>query len=416
MFCARIVTLAAVALALTHALSGNVMAQSGSVPTRRLMQPEVELSEPFSRLMGVRELADGRIVVSDMTEKLIAIVDLSRKSITRIGHEGQGPGEYTLPGAIAALPGDSTLVSDMLAGKYLKIAPNGTIAGDVRIGNDQAGGGIVRVGAGLTSQVDALGRIYTTGSPIAVDPGGGITTVDSIPVLRHDLRNNRVDSMAWVPSPQVRVQNSPAAAAPGAVSSRGGNVNMSVRMGSATPFVVTPAWLVAPDGRIALVTPEPYRVAWVSPTKQRTSGQPIPYDRVRVNEAEKQAYREQLTNSPPTTLSVTRDNNGPARYATGAGQFREPDSWPDYKHPYATGAGALVVAPTGDLWIQKLMPASVRNPTFDVIGARGELTGRIVLPENTRVLGFGRAGAIYLVRRDADDLEYVQRYRISAAR
>jgi hypothetical protein len=38
----------------------------------------------------------------------------------------------------------------------------------------------------------------------------------------------------------------------------------------------------------------------------------------------------------------------------------------------------------------------------------------VVIPERTRLLGFGRDGAVYLVRRDADDLEYIGKYRLPA--
>jgi hypothetical protein len=37
--------------------------------------------------------------------------------------------------------------------------------------------------------------------------------------------------------------------------------------------------------------------------------------------------------------------------------------------------------------------------------------GRVALPPKTRLVGFGN-GTLYLVRRDDDDLEYLQRYRL----
>jgi hypothetical protein len=35
-----------------------------------------------------------------------------------------------------------------------------------------------------------------------------------------------------------------------------------------------------------------------------------------------------------------------------------------------------------------------------------------MLPVKTRLIGFGRNGAIYVVRFDDDDLEHLQRYRL----
>jgi len=45
---------------------------------------------------------------------------------------------------------------------------------------------------------------------------------------------------------------------------------------------------------------------------------------------------------------------------------------------------------------------------YDLIGPDGALVDRVRLPEGHRVVGFGH-DAIYVVRRDADDLEFLQR-------
>ena len=68
------------------------------------------------------------------------------------------------------------------------------------------------------------------------------------------------------------------------------------------------------------------------------------------------------------------------------------------------------------MWVLRQQSGAVKTPMYDIIGARGELTGRVVLPASTRLLGFGRNGAVYLVRRDSYDLEYLQRYRLTPAR
>ena len=40
-----------------------------------------------------------------------------------------------------------------------------------------------------------------------------------------------------------------------------------------------------------------------------------------------------------------------------------------------------------------------------------KLTGKVVLPKQTRVIGFGAGGTVYTIRVDEDDLQYLQRYR-----
>jgi hypothetical protein len=68
-------------------------------------------------------------------------------------------------------------------------------------------------------------------------------------------------------------------------------------------------------------------------------------------------------------------------------------------------------APDGTLWIQRTTADASAPPTYDLIGPAATIIGRMVLPANTRLVGFG-VGTVYLVRVDEDDLEYLQRYRL----
>ena len=388
------------------AFAATAQAQNASVPTRTLTTPEIEFSEPYSRLMGVRELSDGRLIVSDVTEKLIALVDLRARTSTKIGTEGQGPGEYGMPSGVMAVPGDTTLVIDMLGSKYLKISPAGRIVGDVQFqpsGVGLGGGRMVMTGGG-SGLSDAMGRIYSRGSNIrGLGADGQISQADSAPITRYDWRTGKVDTVTFMKVPLLQIQQTGSA----------GNANVQVRVGGGNqPFVSQPAWTVAPDGRIAMVTPEPFQVTWVATNGQKTVGEPIAYQRVRVTEAEKEAFRTQMKNSPPQGMAV-RVENGARSMSSQPITFQEPGSWPEFKHPYAGAQGGIAVAPNGELWLLRQLAYTERNPTYDLIGPRGTVTGRVVLPQRTRLLGFGNNGAVYLVRRDADDLEYIQRHRLS---
>jgi hypothetical protein len=53
--------------------------------------------------------------------------------------------------------------------------------------------------------------------------------------------------------------------------------------------------------------------------------------------------------------------------------------------------------------------ASDRNPRYDVFDATGKLTGQVVFPPRTRIVGFGK-GVVYTVRADEDDLQYLQKW------
>lgn len=51
-------------------------------------------------------------------------------------------------------------------------------------------------------------------------------------------------------------------------------------------------------------------------------------------------------------------------------------------------------------------------PTYDVIGGQGRVVYRVVLPKQSRVVGFGAGGTIYVAFKDDDDLEHLQRFRM----
>jgi hypothetical protein len=89
-------------------------------------------------------------------------------------------------------------------------------------------------------------------------------------------------------------------------------------------------------------------------------------------------------------------------------QIPEPTDWPDVKPAFT--ASAATATPNGQLWVLRTRAAKDRIPTYDVFDAAGRVVGRVALPVDTRLVGFGN-GTVYLVRSDEDDLQYLQRYR-----
>ena len=74
-------------------------------------------------------------------------------------------------------------------------------------------------------------------------------------------------------------------------------------------------------------------------------------------------------------------------------------------------AASLRYVGTVLLWVLRTRPAEDPVPSYDVFDSFGKQVGRVVLPKDTRLAGFGQR-SVYLVRRDADDLEYLQRYAL----
>jgi hypothetical protein len=369
---------------------------------------ELEYAEPFSCISGLRELSDGRIVVTDVREKTVQLIDLKKGTSTKIGREGQGPGEWSTPQGLFAVPGDTTLMWDPQNQRFLTILPNGTVGKEMKV--DLGGGSRGSLMTAFPRGVDAMGRLYYQGSSFIFTDGGPPTSADSAPILRFDRRTAKVDTVTFLQLPKSNVQTS------------GSTGNVSIRVTGPNPFAPQRLWTVAPDGRIALVHPEPYHVEWLSPSKSRTVGPEISYERLRLTEADKAPVQA-------PNCGVTISLGGGDAGGAGGGQVRSTVSavggggasgapprtdYPEFKPPFASRFGGPIVTPEGDLWVARSRGPN-DPPIYDVIDARGHVKERVQLPRGTRISGFGK-GTIYLNRMDADDLVYLQRYRLDAAR
>jgi hypothetical protein len=96
-----------------------------TTPERSLGEPAGRFAQPFTRISGLRELADGRVIVADQSEKRVVLLDSAWSAARTIARQGQGPLEYSFPAAVIAYPGDSTLISDLLQRRLLLLDPAG---------------------------------------------------------------------------------------------------------------------------------------------------------------------------------------------------------------------------------------------------------------------------------------------------
>lgn len=356
-----------------------------------LGRPVAEFEEPFSRVSGLRELADGRVIVSDQREKLVQVIDMQRQTARRVGREGTGPGEYAMPLGLLAMPNDQTLLVDLVNRRFLMIKPDGTPAGTISppspAPQGTPGGGRVMMGGLVNARAaDSRGRLYF--QDLGFQMGG--TSPDSVPVVRWMPEQSTTDTAGWVKGPATSVSTSPA---------QGGG--MQITRGSTMAWAPLDQWGVAADGRVAKVTPSPYQVTWYDGNGRATSGPAVPYTPIRVTEAHKQAYREQQQANPPTVVMMGGGGAMPAP------QMPEP-TFPETLPPF-TGMNAVLVSPEGEVWVLRTRAANDHIPVYDLFDGSGRLVKKVSLARNSRVAGFGR-GSVYVVRTDEDDLEYLQKF------
>ncbi len=361
-----------------------------------LTKPDNEFPEPFTLITSIREVGSGKIYVSDLRDKIVQFLDMDAGSAIQVGREGQGPGEYSLPAALLPQPNDGTLLQDMLARRMLRLTPAGRPGDFFEL---PSGGQTSGFGFSLMNirGVDAKGRFYYEGSPISADGA----SPDSVPILRWDGAD-RVDTLFNVKN-ESTVQV--------AQSSGGRTIRMQMG-GSSSAYPSRAVWGVAPDGRIAMVTPTPYQVTWIDGSGKRTGGPVVPYTPIKVTEADKKAFREARQNAGRVTMSFGGGGGGGG--TSQSIQLPDPE-FPDVKPPFlgnvsSLTGGSVLISPEGEVWVLRTRTAKDNTPTYDIFDRTGKLSGKATLNSRSRVVGFG-AGTVYVARLDEDDLQYLQRYK-----
>lgn len=361
--------------------------------SRALANPVSTSADAFTTIGSVRELSNGKVLVSDLMDKKVQLIDLAAGTATQVGREGQGPGEYGFPGELLPLPGDTTLLVDRVNRRFLVILPNGKPGETIPF---PPGGGISD-----PRGIDRMGRIYFQGSLLGggINPGG--PTPDSVPITRWDRRRNVTDTVTFLKVASISISTSG-----GTGSSSGRAINFR-----AQPFSPEDSWGVAADGRVAVARVRDYHVDWFSPTRQRTGGPANKFTPVRVTEADKEALRKQMANGPRMMIAVDGGGSGGTSTRSAAPpppNGSEEPQYPEFKPPFP--ARSTWVTPEGQVWVLRSRSATDPIPTLDVFDQRGVMVGQVKLPAARRVVGFGN-GVVYLAHTDSDDLQWLEKYR-----
>jgi hypothetical protein len=345
-----------------------------------------EFAEPFARVSGLRELAPGRVLVSDGIEEKVLLLDLAGGTARQVGRAGPGPEEYKGPDALLPLPEGRTLLVDLGNSRLTTLGADGGI-GESRSFVDEGNDGFaIRLPAGT----DQRGRLYY--QPLVGGPGG---QPDSARVVRFDRANGRADTVAKAALPAVNRRTS------------GGQANRSERV-MPRPFAAQDAWAVAQDGRIAIARANPYRLDWVGADGRITAGAPMSWRPVPIRDGDKQEWIESMANG----LTVRAENrNGQQSISFSRGGMRDAAdpaqfTWPEAKPAFP--AGAVRVTPEGEAWVERHVAAGAPRQ-FDVFDARGRRVRSVTLPAGVRLVGFGQ-GVAYGARMDDDGMEWLAAY------
>jgi hypothetical protein len=364
-------------------------------------RPVAALDEGITSVVGLQEVAPGKVVISDIQEQRLLFADLGTNTIRDIGTKGGGPGEWQIAMSVTRGPGGTAYVADPSLRKIHVIDATGKIVRTVPFPGADGAGSPGTMPISMPRGTDAQGRVYLAGSPITP---GMQEQPDSVPIMRWDPRTNRTDTLGMMKN-ETRVTQSGSA----------GNTRVMARADGG-PMTAQVVWQPLPDGKVAIVHPEPYRVDIIEAPGRVYTGTAVNYTPVRVDKAERDQFRERRANAPGITI---RMGGGGMNISSGGARPPQqpiPDSdFPDVMPPFLSGdlsSGGVLVAPNGEIWVPRTRPASDRTPTYDIWSPHGQLVGKATLKPNSAVVGFGQ-GSVYVTRQDPeDDLRYLERYAI----
>ena len=371
---------------LVLALPAGAEAQ-GTPPVVSLTRPDVRFAMEFSAVSGVRELANGQVLVSDGIEETLLRIDPRTGRTDTLGRAGQGPGEYKGPDALHALPAGGTLLVDLGNGRLNVLGADGRYQESVSIA--QGGDGAPMFV--LPRAVDAAGRIYFLQR--SRDP-----SVDSAAVVRWDRARGTFETVARVGLGNTLTRTS-------------GTANNQAVAQRPQPFPAADAWSVAPDGTVFVARAADYHVEWLKPAGP-VRGRPVRVTPVSIGAAERQEWADEMSSA----LRISVENrNGELRasFSRSGSQQDAADElegtvWPRSK-PAFMGSGAWVT-PEGEAWVERSVAAGAPR-MVDVFGADGALRRQVRLPAGRRIVGFG-AGSVYVRHADAESgLVTLERYR-----
>lgn len=341
----------------------------------RLQPPDAKLDEEFTILGSVRELSDGRVILTDPREMRMVVADLRTGKVEPIGRTGDGPGEYRMPAPVRALSGDSSFMADLLGLRWLLLDGARIVA---TIPPDAPA---ILVTGGLALGADVNGFVLSTKGPPPRTGAWEYGKGDSTASVRVARATGRADTVAWLRRAPGR--GSMTVAADGRVVSSSA---------SRQTLTVGEEALLFTDGWLAVTRLEPYRVDWRAPDGRWIHGAPLPVPLIKLDDREKRA-------------SVERTARGSSQPA------RSPDTikdWPATLPPY-TAASPLTASLDGRLLVMRQRSADHPETRYDVVNRRGILEVVITMPENERILGFG-ARSVYVVVTDEDGIQRVRRH------
>jgi hypothetical protein len=344
------------------------------IPLLTLRPATGTLAQEFTIITSIRELRDGRVLITDPREAGLVVADFRTGKVEAISRKGRGPGEYEMAAPIKALAGDSTLLPDLLSRRWL------VLDGAKVISTLPPDSPVILAMRGFVESADTLGKLM---QHVSRPSRPGITVIterDSEAVVLFDRATGRGDTVAQVRPRPVRNERE--------VNEEG----RTIRASSAPVGLLSPeeGAVLFPDGWLAIGRVDPFRVDWRRPNGSWVRGPPLVVAVVRMTARERAAF--------------IRRNRASGALAPGAPDPDLPNTIPPFPNRYA-----LLPASDGLLLILRSKSAAMENTRYLVVDRQGGLRGELSLPTSDKIIGFGR-GSVYIVTTDDDGIQRLRRH------
>ena len=411
------------------ALCADTTPAQQAIVTVELPAATARSTELLWNVLGVREFANGKLLVNDAGGRQLRLYDASLASSVVVLDSTSGTansyGTRRVP--LARFIGDSAMLPDVDAHALRIIDANGRVARSVALGDAP-----VQLTAPLYA--DEKGRVLFSGSLNWQLAGVG---GDSMPIMRFDPTTRRIDTVgrvrssgwpggylgldgrlnravSWNPSPRLRL------------AGKSYDFEYAWLPGGPTPIVPEQnVWAVLNDGSIAIVRGHDYHIDWIRPDGRASTGAKLPFDwQALADEGKRQmldsAYLHQFVTMRGTfrqrvlDTTILRSDSLAQRVKTFSYFLRGPK--PRANLVPAAADGAAMPDADGNLWLLPSAPMDSTNPglVYDVVNARGDLTMRVRIPADRAIGGFGKGGTVYLIAGDRANGFYIERTKVPA--
>lgn len=324
----------------------------------------------FSRLIAIRELAPDSLLVVDEIEKSVSLIQWDAPANQRsVVLEGPGPLEVRGFGRVVAIDGSRTLLMDAFDGDWVVLT-----GAEPTDGRRPESNTFVRLAG-----ADLLGHVLTE------ERVGGLEGAAT-----HRLRDHEGYVVEDVITTELRSRGGP-----WVIPAQGDRPAIVFNY---SPLTSMPVVSIAPDGWVAVVSPDPYRVEWRNPAGDWIRGPEI----------------ERL----PTVSRADRCAALSVLLGAGPCWEDEIEEWPERmpafvpEGPAQTRLQALHSS-DGRLLIHRLGGLESGMNRYDLVDREGHRVDVLALGLKEFVLGFG-SDSVYWVRVGAFDTQTLHREPWSA--